>query len=84
MAPPSESTTNSQPPGASKALGGTDATNVEIRWMIIVLTLNGCGVRNLQRALHVSPNTVLKVIREEAAAVPEPAPAAPHSHPGTG
>jgi hypothetical protein len=37
------------------------------------LTLNGCGVRDLQRALHVSPNTVLKVIRDEAAAVPEPA-----------
>jgi IS1 family transposase/transposase-like protein len=44
----------------------------EIRWLIIVLTLNGCGVRDLQRALHVSPNTVLKVIRQEAAAVPEP------------
>jgi len=45
----------------------------EIRRLIIVLTINGCGVRDLERALHVSPNTVLKVIREEAAAVPEPA-----------
>jgi len=41
----------------------------EIRSPVIVLTLNGRGVRGLQRALHVSPNTVLKVIREEAAAV---------------
>jgi len=55
----------------------------EIRSPVIVLTLNGCGVRDLQRALHVSPNTILKVIREEAAAVPEPAPAAPHPHSGT-
>lgn len=55
----------------------TDYTNLgclpEIRWLIVVLTLNGCGVRDLMRALRVSPNTVLKTIREAAAAAPEPA-----------
>jgi transposase-like protein len=64
-----------------------DYTNLgclpEIRSPVIVLTLNGCGVRDLQRALHVSTNTVLKTIREAAAEVPEPAPAAPHPDLGT-
>src|SRR5205814_7443900 len=54
----------------------TDYTNLgclpEIRWLIIVFTLHGCGIRDLAQALHVSPNTVLKTIRTEAAAIPEP------------
>lgn len=48
----------------------------EIRDLIIVLTLNGCGVSDLVRALHVSANTILKTLRRAAAALPEPTPAA--------
>src|SRR5262245_60852468 len=47
----------------------------EIRDLRVVLTLNGCGVRDLARALRVSANPVLKPLRRAAAALPEPRPA---------
>ena len=36
------------------------------------MTLNGSGIRDITRVLQVSINTVLKVIREQAAQTPEP------------
>ena len=46
----------------------------EVRRLIVPLTLNGSGIRDITRVLHVSINTVLKVIRAEAAQTPEPHP----------
>ena len=40
--------------------------------MIVPLTLNDSGVRDITRVLRVSVNSVLKVILEEAARAPEP------------
>ena len=36
------------------------------------MTLNGSGIRDICRVLHVSINTVLKTIRQQAAQVNEP------------
>jgi insertion element IS1 protein InsB len=36
------------------------------------MTLNGSGVRDIARVLHISPTTVLAVLREQAAQTPEP------------
>ena len=36
------------------------------------MTLNGSGVHHITRVLSVSINTVLKVLRRQAAVVPEP------------
>ncbi|MCA1633656.1 MAG: IS1 family transposase, partial [Acidobacteria bacterium] len=44
----------------------------EIRSLIVPMTLNGSGVRDITRVLSVSINTVLKVIREQASLTPEP------------
>ena len=38
------------------------------------MTLNGSGIRDISRVLSVSINTVLKVIRQQAAMTPEPRP----------
>src|SRR4051812_12879210 len=46
---------------------------VEIRSLIVPMTLNGSGVRDITRVLRVCINTVLKVIREQASRAPEPA-----------
>ena len=46
----------------------------EIRALIIPMTLNGSGIRDITRVLRVSINTVLKVIREQASVTPEPQP----------
>jgi IS1 family transposase/transposase-like protein len=46
----------------------------EVRSLIIPMTLNGSGIRDITRVLRVSINTVLKVIREQASAIPEPQP----------
>lgn len=45
---------------------------VEIRSLIIPMTLNGSGIRDITRVLRISINTVLKVIREQAFVTPEP------------
>ena len=41
-----------------------------IRELIVPMTLNGCGVRDVSRVLFVSPNTVLKTLRAAAASIP--------------
>jgi insertion element IS1 protein InsB len=41
-----------------------------VRELIVPMTLNGCGVRDVSRVLFVSPNTVLKTLRAAAAAIP--------------
>ena len=38
----------------------------EVRRLIIPLSLNGCGIRDIARVLRISPNTVLKSLREAA------------------
>src|SRR5918911_1275142 len=38
----------------------------EVRRLIVPLSLNGCGIRDIGRVLSVSPNTVLKTLREAA------------------
>jgi IS1 family transposase/transposase-like protein len=43
-----------------------------VRDLIVPMTLNSSGVRDIARVLRVSPNTVLKTIRERAAQVTEP------------
>jgi len=40
--------------------------------LIVPMTLNGSGIRDICRVLRVSINTVLKTIREKAACVNEP------------
>jgi insertion element IS1 protein InsB len=44
-----------------------------VRSLIVPMTLNGSGIRDISRVLRVSINTVLKVIRQQAAMTPEPA-----------
>jgi transposase-like protein len=48
-----------------------------IRELIVPMTLNGAGIRDTARFWLLSPNTVLKTIRETAAA-PEQTATAPH------
>ena len=43
-----------------------------IRQLVAVLTVNGCGIRDIERVLLISHTTILKTLRDEAAAVPEP------------
>jgi insertion element IS1 protein InsB len=54
----------------------TDYTNLgclpEVRWLVIVLTLNGCDIRDIVRVLLISHTTILKTLLAEAAAVDEP------------
>lgn len=46
----------------------------EIRQMIVPMTLNGSGIRDITRVLGVCINTVLKTIQQAAARVSEPRP----------
>lgn len=48
------------------------AYNPLYREMIVPMTLNGSGVRDTARVLHISPTTVLTVLRQAASAIPEP------------
>jgi insertion element IS1 protein InsB len=54
----------------------TDYTNrghdPEVRRLIVPLSLNGCGIRDISRVLGVSTNTVLKLLRRHAARVRRP------------
>jgi transposase-like protein len=44
---------------------------IESVWELIVpITLNGCGVRDISRVLLVSSNTVLKTLRLSSATIP--------------
>ena len=48
------------------------ACNPLKRCLIVPMTLNGSGVHDIARVLHISPTTVLVVLREAAAQTPEP------------
>ena len=48
------------------------ACNPLYRQLIVPMTLNGSGVHDIARVLHISPTTVLGVLREAAARIPEP------------
>ena len=37
-----------------------------VRRLIVPLSLNGCGIRDIARVLQVSPNTVLRTLRQAA------------------
>ena len=43
-----------------------------LRELIVPMTLNGSGVRDVARVLKISPTTVLAVLRQAAADTPEP------------
>ncbi|HEX8492450.1 MAG TPA: IS1 family transposase [Pyrinomonadaceae bacterium] len=46
--------------------------NSTVRQLIVPLSLNGCGIRDISRVLHLSTNTVLKLLRRHAATVHRP------------
>ena len=46
-------------------------TRPKVRRLIVPMTLNGLGIRDITRVLKVSINTVLKVLREQALRTPE-------------
>jgi len=48
------------------------ACNPLYRQLIVPMTLNGSGVQDIARVLHISPTTVLAVLRAAAAQTPEP------------
>jgi insertion element IS1 protein InsB len=39
----------------------------QVRCLVVPLSLNGCGIRDIARVLHLSPTTVLKLLRQQAA-----------------
>jgi insertion element IS1 protein InsB len=41
----------------------------QVRQMVLPLSLNGCGICDIARVLHLSTNTVLKLLRHHAAKV---------------
>src|SRR5215213_5058349 len=43
-----------------------------IRALVVPLTMNGSGIRDIARVLMLSPNTVIKTLRQAAAKVGEP------------
>jgi IS1 family transposase/transposase-like protein len=43
-----------------------------LRALIVPMTLNGSGIHDIARVLHISPTTVLTVLRQAAVTVPEP------------
>jgi len=45
----------------------------EVRSLILPMTMNGSGIRDISRVLSISTNTVLKLIRQAAEKVNEPA-----------
>jgi hypothetical protein len=48
------------------------ACNPLYRKLIVPMTLNGSGVRDIARVLHISPTTILAVLRAAAEQTPEP------------
>jgi hypothetical protein len=43
-----------------------------VRQLVVPLSLNGCAIRDISRVLHLSTNTVLKLLRRHAAKVHRP------------
>ena len=43
-----------------------------VRRLVVPLSLNGCGIRDIARVLYLSTNTVLKLLRRHAAHVHKP------------
>jgi hypothetical protein len=35
------------------------------------MTINGSGISDISRVLHISPNTLMKTVKEQAAALPQ-------------
>ncbi|MCP9495207.1 MAG: IS1 family transposase [Pyrinomonadaceae bacterium MAG19_C2-C3] len=54
----------------------TDYTNfackVEVQALVLPMTMNGSGIRDISRVLSISTNTVLRLIRAAAHSTPEP------------
>ncbi len=48
------------------------AYKAEVRLLILPMTMNGSGIRDISRVLRISTNTVLKLIRTAAGKMPEP------------
>jgi hypothetical protein len=44
-----------------------------VRDLVVPLTINGAGIRDIERVLVLSTNTILKTLRESAARLEEPA-----------
>jgi transposase-like protein len=44
-----------------------------VRDLVIPLTINGAGIRDIERVLFLSPDTILKTLRESATRLHEPA-----------
>ena len=44
-----------------------------VRDLVVPLTINGAGIRDIERVLFLSTNTILKTLREAATGVDEPA-----------
>jgi insertion element IS1 protein InsB len=53
-----------------------DYTNLgcvgEVRDLVVPLTINGAGIRDIERVLFLSTNTILKTLRESATRLDEP------------
>src|SRR5215468_10099727 len=47
------------------------------RQLVLPMTLNSSGIRDIARVLEMRPNTVLAVLRQQAAGIAEPAPQMP-------
>jgi len=43
-----------------------------VRDLVVPLTINGAGIRDIERVLFLSPNTILKTLRESATRLDEP------------
>jgi transposase-like protein len=44
-----------------------------VRDLVVPLTINGAGIRDIERVLFLSANTILQTLRESAARLDEPA-----------
>jgi insertion element IS1 protein InsB len=44
-----------------------------VRDLVVPLTINGAGIRDIERVLFLSTNTILKTLRESATRLGEPA-----------
>ena len=48
------------------------AYKAEVRSLVLPMTMNGSGIRDISRVLSISTNTVLRLIRQAAEKVHEP------------